>query len=334
MQPDTSLITINDNESHIVQFLKDLIIKPRVDIHRWSVITRQTPTLKIGYIGQHLTSLILGMQGVRTGARGHDIVDGTEVKSCTKVDQVDVCKDCNGRVMRTEIECPHCSSLRIGRKDDSKWLFSIRTDDELRYITEDVPRIFLLISDYPYFKTGNFSSIRFEAFEIFPQSPRMSIFNDLLSHYFVNNYLPKAGSNSKTSPMNFHPYSFQFYMCNPIKVFSCVIDNIDNENSSIVINHYVEPSVNRNSLASEDLPVQKLVKHELVRFIEDAPFDEIIRPLIIDGTTNKADLLIKIRRLKPEDWSTVIPLIDEKGKKFIPLRDIVISPQTAIYRRA
>ena len=131
MQPNTQLITIGDNQKLINEFLHDLIIKPRLDIHKWSKITKQTPTLKIGYIGQHLTSLILGMEGGRTGARGHDIIDGTEVKSCTKVDQADKCKDCDERVMRTEEECPHCGSRNIDRKDDSKWLFSIRTEEEL-----------------------------------------------------------------------------------------------------------------------------------------------------------------------------------------------------------
>lgn len=334
MQPNIIHITIDDNRENIIQFLEDLIIKPRIDIQKWSVITRQTPTLKIGYIGQHLTSLILGMQGVRTGARGHDIVDGTEVKSCTKVDQVDICKDCKLRVMRAEVLCPHCGSARISRKDDSKWLFSVKTDVELNYITEEVPRVFLLISDYPDFRNNNFTSIRFEAFEIFPQSPRMSIFKDLITYYFVHNYLPKAGANAKTSPMNFHPYSFQFYMCNPIKVFSCIIENIDNENSQIAINHYIEPNVNRDTIASENMPVGLLTQVELLNFIDNAPFDEILSPLIKDGTTTKADLKAKIRARKNKDWASIIPSIDENGKKYLTLRDIVISPQTAVYRRS
>jgi len=221
MQPNPDFITINNNLSLIQDFLNDLIIKPRVDIHKWSKITKQTPTLKIGYVGQHLASLILGMEGGRTGARGHDIVDGTEVKSCTKVDQADKCKKCAGRVMRAENICPHCGSKEIDRKDDSKWLFSVRTEDELDQLTNEIGRVFLLISDYPNFKQGDFSDIRFEAFEIYPQNPRMSIFINLLTDYYHNNYRPKADANRTTAPMNFHPYKFQFYMCNPIKVFSC-----------------------------------------------------------------------------------------------------------------
>ncbi len=226
MIPNNKLITLSNNLELIISFLNDLIIKPRVDIRKWSEITKQTPTLKIGYIGQHLSSLILGMQGGRTGARGHDIIDGTEVKSCTKVDQADKCNDCGERLMRSELVCFNCGSCHIKRNDDSKWLFSIRSLEELNQY-KDLCRIFLLISDYPNFKNNDFTSIRFEAFEIYPKSDRMKNFNFLLNNHYNNIYLPKLKNNQKTNPMNFHPYSFQFYLCNPVKVFSCIIKNID-----------------------------------------------------------------------------------------------------------
>ena len=175
MIPNSELIKIDNNEERIIKFLKDLIIKPRIDIRYWSEITKQTPTLKIGYIGQHLSSLILGMEGGRTGARGHDIIDGTEVKSCTKVDQSDKCKDCGERLMRSEMLCFSCNSDNIKRNDDSKWLFSIRSLSELNQYKE-LDRVFLLISDYPNFKSKDFSSVRFEAFEIYPKNLRMKKF--------------------------------------------------------------------------------------------------------------------------------------------------------------
>ena len=67
---------------------------------KWSSITNQTPNLKIGYPGQHLASLITGISGTGTGARGDDIADGSEVKSCSRVDQVDKCENCKSNVMR------------------------------------------------------------------------------------------------------------------------------------------------------------------------------------------------------------------------------------------
>ena len=94
MQPDKTLITIRDNERLIKDFILDMIITPGRLAHKWAAITNQTPNLKIGYPAQHLASLITGMQGTATGARGNDIVDGSEVKACSKVDQLDKCRNC------------------------------------------------------------------------------------------------------------------------------------------------------------------------------------------------------------------------------------------------
>ena len=70
MQPDESLITIRDNERLIAEFISDMVISPRQLAHKWSEITNQTPNLKTGYPSQHLASLIVGMKGTATGARG------------------------------------------------------------------------------------------------------------------------------------------------------------------------------------------------------------------------------------------------------------------------
>lgn len=94
MKPKTELITITDNETKIVKLLQELVLQPRLLALEWSKITKQTPNMKIGYPGQHLASLITGIEGARTGARGDDLRDGTEVKSCSRVDQLDTCVAC------------------------------------------------------------------------------------------------------------------------------------------------------------------------------------------------------------------------------------------------
>ena len=38
----------------------------------WSEITFQTPQARMGYIGQHLTSIVTGYRGGMSGARGYD----------------------------------------------------------------------------------------------------------------------------------------------------------------------------------------------------------------------------------------------------------------------
>lgn len=331
MEPNRNLIKIPNNREKIIEFLNDLIIKPRVDIRKWADITKQTPTLKIGYIGQHLSSLILGMEGGRTGARGHDIIDGTEVKSCTKVDQADKCKDCGERIMRIETSCFNCGSTNINRKNDSKWLFSVRSEEELIQY-KNLNRIFLLISDYPNFNNKDFSSIRFEGFEIYPTNQRMEKFNFLIENHYNNIYLPKQLSGQKTNPMNLHPYSFQFYLCNPIKIFSCIIKDIDT-NPNILINKFIEPNIDRTHLSSEKLPVELLKYDELISFISNNDFETIIKPNLINPNLNLTELKNKITKDK-KTWQQHIPFLNEIAKNTIPLREIVSTSQTTTYTRS
>ena len=61
--------------------------------------------------------------------------------------------------MRFEDVCPECGSMRIDRKDDSKWLFSVRDEHELsQYLNMD--RIVLILMDYPNFKLHDFRDMR------------------------------------------------------------------------------------------------------------------------------------------------------------------------------
>lgn len=69
MIPDKSKISIDDNEQKIKAFIDDLIITPRKALLSWSDITNQTPAAKIGYLGQHLASLVTGV-GVQEAEPG------------------------------------------------------------------------------------------------------------------------------------------------------------------------------------------------------------------------------------------------------------------------
>ena len=191
MKPNLRFITIGDNIENIKSFINEIIIKPKHALTKWATITNQTPAAKIGYIGQHLTSLITGVPGTGTGARGDDLADGSEVKSCNKVDQVDKCKDCGSRVLRMEKQCSACGSTNIDRKADSKWLFSIRDQHELDQY-KNLDRIVLLLMDYPNFDIGDYNDIRISVFEIYPKESRMSVFNEL-----IQNLSTKTGSKSK-----------------------------------------------------------------------------------------------------------------------------------------
>ena len=296
-------------------------------MRKWAKITNQTPAAKLGYIGQHLASLITGVPGTSTGARGDDLADHSEVKSCNKVDQVDTCKDCGGRVMKMQDECPNCHSTNINRKADSKWLFSIRDKRELQQY-EQLDRIFLLIFDYPRIKENLFNDIRIRAFELYPKEERMQVFCKLIENHFHNIYLPKAKKGDKTNPMNLHPDMFQFYMCNPVKTYECIIKDVDTE-PKFDTRLFIAPNVERDmSINSELMPSELLSLKELQAMIKAADYQQDIVPLLTAVITKK-----KLLKLCKKEIVAVLPYIDENLRQYIPLRDIISIKQHTPYQR-
>lgn len=327
MLPNRLFITIGDNLPQVERFLNEIIIIPRHKLKQWATVTNQTPAAKVGYIGQHLASLITGVRGTGSGARGDDLTDGTEVKTCNKIDQADKCRDCGNRVLRQESTCGNCGSTHIERKEDSKWLFSVRSQEELKqYLNMD--RILLILMDYPRFKENNFQDVRICAFEIYPKEKRMSVFCELISNHYFNIYRPKAGSGAKTNPMNLHPWSFQFYKCNPIKTFECIIKDID-EQPSIEIKKYIEPNVNRDKMLEiEPMPTHLLKKKEWDALLSNVSFRSI-KPLLSNKNLGKE----QFEMLNIQDKAIALPYLNEKLRNLIPLREIVSITQTTQYHR-
>ncbi len=338
MMPDVNQITISDNLAKIERFIADIIISPRHSLRSWAAITKQTPAAKIGYIGQHLASLITGVPGTGSGARGDDLADGSEVKSCNKVDQVDKCKNCGARVLRMEDKCSVCGSKDIARKDDSKWLFSVRDRHELlQYFTLD--RVILLLMDYPGFDNGDYSDIRITAFEVYPKDKRMRLFKWLLANHYFNMYVPKLNKNEKTNPMNLHPWSFQFYKCNPIKTFECTIKDID---SSPVIyidrNSYVEPDKDRDeTLQPVPMPSSLLRPGEWKEMLDKADFDTEIAPLLDVRFLEEKGIAALSKddfvKFDMADKIGALPFLDRRLRDYISLRDVKSVRQKAHYQR-
>lgn len=262
MQPDGNFIKIETNEHIINSFIEEVILKPRLSVLNWSAITKQTPGLRIGYPAQHLASLITGVEGARTGARGDDLTDGTEVKSCNRIDQLDTCKDCGQKVLRMEISCSACGSAKIDRKNDSKWLLTIRSETELELLTQKIERVLLILLDYPGFAEEQFDTARIQAYEVWPKfSPN---FIQICEDYYHKIYLEHIRSNpNKTpAPKNFWPESFQFYLCRPLKVFECEILDF-NTAPKASINFYHPAHESRSSLMPESAPVSIFKADEL-----------------------------------------------------------------------
>jgi len=320
LNPENKYIKIDKNIERIEKFIKELILEPRINALKWSKITKQTPNMKIGYPGQHLASLITGVEGVRTGARGDDLEDGTEIKSCSRVDQLDNCKDCGQKVLRIEDSCPHCGSKNINRMNDSKWLFSIKSEEELKLLTEKINRIFLTIADYPYYEDNNFETIRIQAFEIWNTDERHKNFKTLMTNYYYKIFLRHIKKNPKKTPApkNFWPYSYQFYLCNPIKIFEVFIEKANN-NPVIKINTYIEPNQDRSSLIATPMPILLLKKEELEVLIKH---QDLIEPQISKGYTfNDFKNLVLSKKINKDKLIKILPFINQESRMILPLRD-------------
>jgi len=318
MKPKKEFITIKDNENKIKTLLNELVLQPRLNAIKWSQITKQTPNIKIGYPGQHLASLITGMEGERTGARGNDLIDGSEVKSCSRIDQLDVCRDCKSPVARLENQCSNCGSENIDRKNDSKWLFSIRNEDELNVLLHEVKRVFLMIGDYPNFDSNDFETLRFQAFEIWPENPRNKRFSEIMTNYYKKIYLAhkKKNPNKTPAPKNFWPYQYQFYICNPILVFSCIVEK-SNTSPKINIKYYLDPAADRSNQESILMPANILNEKEIDLLLKKAPKVELLKMLKSEYEND----LGKIKKLSLKEKREAFMGINENLRKYLPLRD-------------
>lgn len=320
MQPNKAKIVIHDNERLIDEMLRDLVIEPRIKLIEWSRRTRQTANVKIGYPGQHLASLVTGVEGSRTGARGHDLNDGSEVKSCSRIDQLDRCGSCKGAVSRFEDECPACGSTDIGRKNDSKWLFSIRSEADLMQLT-NYDRVLLILADYPGFDDKDFDTLRFQAFEIWPKDPRFSAFTELMEWYYHHIYLVQleerrsSGKGGSPAPKNFWPYSFQFYKCKPVKVFECLVKNAEDD-PELSIEFLLGPDEDRSGQPVMEMPSALLNKND-VEFLQSAP-DDYLDPCLIDPQDKARFRSLKTTKSAKKYLKKTLP---ERVTDEIPLRE-------------
>jgi len=201
------------------QLLRDLYVSLRRNLQRWAEVTHQTPQPRMGYVGQHLVSVVTGLPGGRSGARGDDLKlpndKAAEIKCCYRVDQLGICKLCGAKVASIEKMCPNieCKSREIIRKDDSKWLLSPKSEQELRELFVPIRYYFVL---FEFVDLSAADDIDVKIFTVDPTSLGFSLC--MIDYYF--NIRAKSKSSA---PFNLWPHSLKFAMMKPELIYWSVI---------------------------------------------------------------------------------------------------------------
>ena len=178
--------------------IKDLYIDLRAKVNAWSKITQQTPQARMGYVGQHLVSVVTGYPGGKSGARGYDLVIDDErhgeIKTCYRVDQLGSCNACGAVVSSLETECAVCSSTSINRKDDSKWLIAIRNNDEFAKLL-DPYRYYFVLFEFESIYDSNNNDIIASIWEVDPKSKGFA-------YCMIDYYLNIRSQSTSKAPFN------------------------------------------------------------------------------------------------------------------------------------
>jgi ribosomal protein L40E len=209
------------------RFLKEMYFERRKNIFEWASITKQTPLIETKFLGQNLVSLVTGIPGRGTAARGDDLSDGSEVKTCSRLDQLSRCNKCKARVTALDKKCRKCGSTDITVMKDSHWIFTINTDDKKKHLVDKTPSIyFLLIDDY---KLGKGNLARFTIWTIAPKTNKF-FRKKYVEDYYKTYFKKRKDIGENPAPMNVHPRSPKFGKTHPDLVFEAVMNNKGNVN--------------------------------------------------------------------------------------------------------
>ena len=216
--------------------IRDLYLGLRKSVGAWSEITQQTPQARMGYVGQHLVSVVTGFPGGKSGARGYDLVmpggDFGEIKTCYRVDQLGSCRACGGGVSSLEFECSTCGSKEVIRKDDSKWLLSLKTATDFEGMLDPQKYYFVLFEFEDLFDSTNQNIIA----SIWSVDPKSVGFSLCMIDYKLN--IQK--NSASAAPFNLWPFSTKFYLMKPELIYRSLI-GIDNIKTEIFPNEAGEP---------------------------------------------------------------------------------------------
>ena len=202
------------------KLIGDLYIDLRRRVSEWAAVTQQTSQARMGYVGQHLTSVATGFPGSKSGARGHDLVlpngEYAEIKTCYRVDQLGQCNACNARMPNSEPACPDCGGEDINRSDDSKWLIGIRHDDEFAQVLEP-KAYYLVLFEFVDIQAPN--AIRSSIWEVDPKIPGFA-------YCMVDYRLNIQAKSTSRAPFNLWPYQLKFDLMRPTLIYRSIISTV------------------------------------------------------------------------------------------------------------
>ena len=211
------------------KLIAELYIELRKRVNFWSSITNQTSQARMGYVGQHLTSVVTGYKGGKSGARGKDLVIDderfAEIKTCYRVDQLGKCQSCRATVLPIETKCPSCGGDKIIRNDDSKWLIGIRNDEEFEHII-DPTFYYLVLFDFEELDNPRNNKIVSQIWRVDSKAPGFWM---AMVDYYKN---IRAESTSK-APFNLWPYQLKFHLMRPTLIYKSIINPDDTMNTII-----------------------------------------------------------------------------------------------------
>lgn len=241
------------------RLIKDLYLDLRDKIRIWASVTQQTAQARMGYIGQHLTSIVTGYRGSRSGARGRDLIiskdEYGEIKTCYRVDQLGKCNNCELPVASIETTCPACNSSDIKRNDDSKWLISIRNEDEFHDLIS--PKFYyLVLFDFVDIASPTNTDIQASIWQVDPKRPGFAFC--MIDYYFNI----RAKSKSK-APFNLWPYQFKFDIMFPLLIYRSVIKS-DNTIETQIFPGKTPPQTHKISPMAEYARANNLSKDKIL----------------------------------------------------------------------
>jgi hypothetical protein len=122
-------------------------------------------------------------------------------------------------------------------------------------------------------------------------------------------------------------------LCNPVKVFNCIVSNANSE-PKIIIDHYVEPTFDRSKIESESMPSILIYPDEIKTLVDIVPEDIISAQLANGYNYSDVQKIVKAPKLNQKALSEAIPYINEVTRNALKLRDTdVASENSAIYAR-